>query len=125
MGFWIFMLIVNLLIPCTMICFGRIFLKKVPKEINFFYGYRTTMSIKNKDTWEFAHHYFGKLWYKWGLILIPLSIIAMILVLGKDIDTIGTWGGALCLVQCIPLVGAILPTEQALKETFDRNGMRK
>jgi hypothetical protein len=125
MGFWIFMLLVNLLIPGTMICFGRIFLKMAPKEINSIIGYRTTMSMKNIDTWEFAHHYIGRIWYQWGLILLFLSIVVMIFVLGKDIDTVGAWGGTFCLLQCIPLVGAIVPTEQALKRTFDKNGVRK
>ena len=60
MGFWIFMLIMDLLLPFTMIGFGRYFMKKAPKEINSVFGYRTSMSMKNKDTWEFAHKYCGK-----------------------------------------------------------------
>ena len=56
MGFWIFMLIMDLLLPFTMIGFGRYFMKKAPKEINSVFGYRTSMSMKNKDTWEFAHN---------------------------------------------------------------------
>ena len=62
MGFWIFMLIMDLLLPFTMIGFGRYFMKKAPKEINSVFGYRTSMSMKNKDTWEFAHKYCGKVW---------------------------------------------------------------
>ena len=61
MGFWIFMLIMDLLLPFTMIGFGRYFMKKAPKEINSVFGYRTSMSMKNKDTWEFAHKYCGDL----------------------------------------------------------------
>lgn len=49
MGFWIFMLIMDLLIPFTMIGYGRSFSKKAPKEINAVYGYRTSMSMKNSD----------------------------------------------------------------------------
>ena len=66
MGFWIFMLIMDLLLPFTMIGFGRYFMKKAPKEINSLFGYRTSMSMKNKDTWEFAHKYSGKVWYVCG-----------------------------------------------------------
>ena len=33
MGFWIFMLIMDLLLPFTMIVFGRYFMKKAPKCI--------------------------------------------------------------------------------------------
>ena len=47
MGFWIFMLVIDLLIPLTMIGFGRLFLKKIPKDINALFGYRTSMSMKN------------------------------------------------------------------------------
>ena len=67
MGFWIFMLIMDLLIPFTMIGFGKMFLKKAPDQINYVFGYRTSMSMKNQDTWVFAHHYCGKIWYICGL----------------------------------------------------------
>ena len=66
MGFWIFMLIMDLLLPFTMIGFGRYFMKKAPKEINSVFGYRTSMSMKNKDTWKFAHKYCGNPSYAEG-----------------------------------------------------------
>lgn len=124
MGFWIFMLVMDLLVPATMVLFGRIFLKKAPKEINALYGYRTTMSMKNKETWEFAHHYFGKIWLVCGLILLPGTAVAMIPVIGKADDSVGTWGGVISLIQILFLIGTIIPTERALKKTFDRNGNR-
>ena len=46
MGFWIFMLVMDLLIPVTMVFIGKRFQKKPPKEINGIYGYRTAMSMK-------------------------------------------------------------------------------
>lgn len=124
-GFWIFMLLMNLLVPAVMILFGRIFMKKPPKEINAAYGYRTRMSMKNKDTWEFAHHYFGKIWYQWGCVLLPASIAVMLPVLGKNEDTVGSLGAAVSFVQILFLIGAIYPTEKALKSVFDKEGKRK
>ena len=50
------MLVMNLLIPATMAGFGRAFLKKAPGKINYAFGYRTSMSMKNKDTWDYAHN---------------------------------------------------------------------
>ena len=123
--FWIFMLLMDLLIPATMISFGTLFVTKPPQKINHLFGYRTTMSTKNKDTWEFAHKHCGKLWKTIGLILIPVSIIPLLLVLGKGIDVIGTVGGIVCCVQIIPLSLSLIPTELALKKTFDKNGIRK
>ncbi|MDD3796169.1 MAG: SdpI family protein [Lachnospiraceae bacterium] len=99
MAFWIFMVIMDLLIPCTMIGFGRYFLKKAPKNINNVFGYRTSMSMKNENTWLFAHKYCGKIWYICGLILLPISIVAMILVIGKTDDVVGSVGGVLCAIQ--------------------------
>ena len=125
MGFWIFMLIMVLLIPLTMIFFGWLLFRKTPKEINYVYGYRTKRSMRNEETWKFANQYFGKVWYRCELISVPLSVIAIALVFGKGTETVGTVGGIITMIQMIPLVGAIIPTEIALKKYFDENGRRK
>lgn len=83
------------------------------------------MSMKNKDTWEFAHKYCGKLWFRCGLVLLPLSVIPLLFVLNKDIATVGNVGLIVAGVQLVPLVGSIFPTEAALKRTFDQNGLRR
>ncbi len=49
MGFWIFMVMMDLMIPLIMIVFGKVFLKNPPKEINLIYGYRT-----GRSTYEVA-----------------------------------------------------------------------
>ena len=115
MGFWFYMLAMDLLIPLVMVLFGRRFRRRPPKNINSFYGYRTAMSMKNQDTWRFAHAYCGRLWFRWGLILLPVTAAVMLPFWGKDIDTVGLAGGAVCLAQLIPLVGALIPTERALR----------
>ena len=125
MGFSIFILIMVLLIPLTMIFFGWLLFKKTPKEINYVYGYRTKRSMMNEETWRFANQYFGKAWYLCGLISVPLSMMAITIVLGKGTETVGTIGGIITMLQMIPLVGAIIPTEIALKKNFDENGRRK
>lgn len=125
MGFWIFMLIMNLLIPVTMIGFGSYFMKNAPKEINAVFGYRTSMSMKNKDTWEFAHKYCGKIWYVCGMVMLPITVIFMILVIGKNEDCVGRIGGIIGGVQLVLLIGSILPTEIALRKNFDKNGTRR
>ena len=125
MGFWIFMLLMDLIIPFTMIGFGRHFMKSTPKEINALFGYRTSMSMKNQDTWDFAHKYCGKIWYTCGLILLPVTVLCLLLAIGKSIDFVGTAGGIICGAQLIPLAGSVIPTEIALKKIFDKNGKRR
>ena len=86
MGFRIFMLIVVLLIPFTMLFFGWLPFRRTPKEINYAFGYRTKRSMRNEETWKFANRYFGKVWYRCGLISVPLSVIAIALVFGKGTE---------------------------------------
>lgn len=125
MVFWIFMMIMDLLLPITMLGFGRYFMKKAPNEINAVFGYRTSMSMKNKDTWEFAHKHCGKIWYICGLVMLPITVMFMLLVIEKNEDCVGTVGGILCGVQMIPLIGSIFSTETALKKNFDKHGKRR
>lgn len=125
MGFWIFILAMNLLFPLIMIVMGRYFMKQSPKEINYIFGYRTNMSMKNKDTWDFAHKYFGKLWFRLGWLLIPISVIPMLFVIGKGEDIIGTVGMVVMVIDLILLIAPIFPTERALKKIFDKDGNKR
>lgn len=125
MYFWFFMLGIDMLLPLTMICFGGYFMKKAPKDVNAIFGYRTAMSMKNKETWEFAHHYSGKLWNRLGMILLPVTILIMILFIHQDIDIISIIGGIVCAVQLIPLIAVIILTENALRKNYDKDGNRR
>lgn len=125
LGYWLFMLVVSLLIPLTMIIFGRHFMHSPPKDINGFYGYRTSMSMKSRETWDFAHRYFGKLWFILGLILLPMSVIPMFFLLGKSVETIGNASLVIMGIQLLFLVAPIIPTEVALKKNFDQFGSRR
>ena len=123
--FWLFMLCADLLVPAVMIGFGRMFLKNPPQNINASFGYRTAMSMKNRDTWDFAHQYCGRLWYRWGLVLLLPSVVPLLFVLGRDIGVIGNTGLVVAGMQLVVMLGTILPVERALKRTFDQNGLRR
>ena len=125
MGFWLLMLLFNLLIPATMVGFGSLFVKKPPKDINAVYGYRTARSMKNHAAWDFAHRCAGRFWLRWGRITLAVSVLWMLVLLGKPTDTVGLWGGILCGVQLIPMLAVIPVTERALKCSFDEFGRRR
>ena len=125
MGMWFFSLICSLLAPLTMILFGFLWKTRPPRDINSFYGYRTAMSSKNQDTWDFAQRKMGEVWYKWGKILLIPSALPLLLVLGRDLATVGTVGAAICLWQLIPMLGSVAVVEWALKKSFDKHGKRK
>lgn len=125
MWLWWFWLICDLFIPLVMIVVGRMTWKHCPKNINSLIGYRTTRSMKNLDTWKFAHEYCGKLWWKLGwLIMILTALMYIPLYQGND-NMIGIAGVVLITIQCTVLIISIYPTEKALKEHFTDDGTRK
>ncbi|MCL2678976.1 MAG: SdpI family protein [Dehalococcoidia bacterium] len=114
-----------MIIPLLMLLVGLYFSNNKQGKINHLFGYRTGMSMKNRDTWEFAHELFGTIW-KWvGMILLPASVVAMLFTLGKDIEFTAYFGLAVLTVQLVVLVLTIVPIERALRSTFDKNGKRK
>lgn len=127
MNFWIFMLVMNLLTPLVMIIYGSIFEKKPPKiaRSKFAFGYRTVMSMRNEETWEYAHRFFGKLWFRLGIAVGLISIIVLFFFIGKDKDTVGFAGMIICYVQLVAMLLPVIPTELALRRRFDKYGNRK
>lgn len=123
MGFWIFMTCMTALLPLTMAGFGSRFGKKPPRR-NGVFGYKTARSTKNDDTWDFAHRYVGRLWRYWGLVTLFAALLVMLLVLNRDVETVGCAGTVLVFAQLVPLFVSIFATERALKRTFDRFGQR-
>ncbi len=122
MATWFFMLILVLLMPLFMIGFGWMFMTNPPKDINTSFGYRTKRSMRNQDTWFFAHKHIGKTWFVCGIVLIPASLVLMFLVMGREADVIRTTGFIILGLQLFLMLGAILPTESALKIKFDEFG---
>jgi len=121
------MLVMNLLTPLVMIIYGRVFEKKPPKiaRSKFAFGYRTVMSMRNEETWEYAHRFFGKLWFRFGIAVGLISIIVLFFFIGKDKDTVGFAGMIICYVQLVAILLPVIPTELALRRRFDKNGNRK
>lgn len=122
MGFWLFMLVIALLLPGIMVFFGQVFLRRPPQQINGVYGYRTRRSMASQAAWDFAHRTCGRLWFAWGLVLLPVSAALMLPVLGRAEDVVGLWGTVLVVLQLVLLFLTLGLTERALKRHFDEAG---
>ena len=116
MWFWITMFVCNLLIPVIMIVGGYMMYKHTPKSINGIYGYRTKRSMKNMDTWKFAHDRCGHLWWKVGwFIFFPTIIVQMPFTRCSE-NMIGI---VTLLIEGIQILALIIPVfcvEKELKE---------
>ena len=122
MGFWIFMLVIALLLPGVMVLFGQVFLRRPPQQINGVYGYRTRRSMASQAAWDFAHRTCGRLWFAWGLVLLPVSAALMLPVLGRAEAVVGLWGTVLVVLQLVLLFLTLGLTAGALKRHFDEAG---
>ncbi len=121
----IFLLLCDCLVPVIMIVVGRWLWKHTPKEINDLLGYRTTRSMKNINTWNFANKYGGKLWWKFGWIVLLLSIIAHIPFMKSSDNWFGILSLMVVITQTVVLLLTIIPVEKALKNKFDDNGLER
>ena len=117
--------ICSLLVPVIVIITGRMMWKHYPKNINGLIGYRTTLSMRNIDTWKFANEYCGRLWYRTGLLMLIFSIIIFLLLFKTSYNTAFKASLILIAIQCIILVATIFPTENALKREFSEEGRRR
>lgn len=122
MDIWIFMLGMGLLIPVSMILIGGYYRRNRPGTINAVIGYRTRRSMRNLKTWEFAHRYWGNLWWRTGWILLPATLLAMLSVRGMPEGTVGTAGSWLMGIQTLIMLLTIVPVERALKRTCGSDG---
>ena len=125
MWFWWTILACDLIVPTVQIVAGYILWRHCPKKINHFFGYRTLRSMKNSDTWEFANRHCGRVWLKVGLLTLIPTIVVHIPFYSSSDDTVGILGAIVPLLQCAILALSIIPTEKALKRTFNEDGTRR
>ena len=125
MGTWGVILIVVLVMAVTMIGFGLYFFLAGPKKINYIFGYRTPMSMKNLDTWRFGNIYAGRCMWITGAILLVGSLAALFAIMNSDETTIRTVGIIIIVAHAVMIFGSIISTEIALRRNFDSSGNRK
>ena len=124
---WAILLVDVFAVPAILLGFGRRFLKKPPQGINSAYGYRTSMSMKNQDTWDFAHQVCGRVWWRMGWLMLALSAVLLAWMQGRPGGEHTNWllGILVAFGEGAVLILTIIPVERALKRTFDKNGNRR
>lgn len=111
-------IIASLLIGIVTFLLGLMLKIIPPKKINFYYGYRSVLSIKNNDTWTAGNNFTSKIYMLMGTILAVLGVIGYI--------------GFKKLGFLVPLIAlpflfiiSFFVTELYLKNIFDDDGNKK
>ena len=125
MQMWFFMLFIAIVLPFIMFMSSFYFIAGGPKNINNIFGYRTGLSMINKDTWIFAHEYCGTLWLKVSIAFILASIVIMLCLIKTDQRVFVAVGFVIFIAEFVTLFFTINKTEKALADNFDIKGNRK
>lgn len=120
-----FLLVGCMFIPAILCVIGVFFLKRAPRKINRWYGYRTARSMKNYATWEFANKHCAKTLLKVGIVMLIVVSVAIFKLVECDEKTIELWATAIPLVEAVSVIFCVIPTEYALKQEFDDDGNRR
>ena len=129
-GLWMVMLVCNLILPLVFIGMGQKLTKDPPKTIDPMYGYRTIMSMKNQDTWEFAQAQYARTCRKIGWALLPVTALFLFLMwmLRVPVESMDYcfWQVGFVLLEAVAVVIAnYVPVERALRRNFDKRGVRR
>lgn len=122
MEYWIYMLTMTMIIPVIMIIIGIVFAKHYPAKINYISGYRTRMSMKNMDTWKYAHQVSSRLWFRCGIVLLPVTMICMLFFIGRSKDMISYGGLLITMIQLAVMILTIPVIDHALHQCFYEDG---
>lgn len=79
------MIYVIFLLPVIYFLVGLLMKMYPPKKINYFVGYRTRKSMRNKKNWDVANKYCGEIMIKLGFSLFLISLLIFILSIFKVI----------------------------------------
>lgn len=103
------------IIPLLTILVGYLMYKYPPKKINFFIGYRTYKSMKNKEIWEFSNKYCGKLLIIIGIIMLVITSLIFMINYLKLIEFTENILSMLILCEVMMLVISIFIVENKIK----------
>lgn len=124
MKFWLFFLFFNLIFPALMILMGIYFYRRRNSKITIYSGYRTVMSMKNNETWKFAHEYSGKLFKNLGISAFVITLFIHLGFINSKKNIIFTEAIIMYIVQMIIIILSLLLIEFQLKKNFDQDGNR-
>ena len=83
------------------------------KRVNHFYGYRTPMSVRSQERWDFSQKYFAIQMAKAGIVVMVLAFSGLLLLESK---TIRLWGSVFIVFVAITYMYS--STESELKKRF-------
>ncbi len=70
-------MIISIVIGFVFFVIGVLFQIFPPRKINSLYGYRTSRSMKNQQSWDFSQNMAAKELIKTGIVLLGISFLLL------------------------------------------------
>ena len=118
----VYYMITGLLLPTMLVGFGAIFRSHPPKNINMAFGYRTSRSMKSRESWDCANRYWGALVFRIGLAAEGVTLAVLAAGYLAAPGQMGNLSLVMSGLQIVLLFVSIPLTERQLKKRFDDNG---
>ena len=68
------------ILPILLIIIAILWIVFPPKTRNYFYGYRTTLSMKTKENWKLANHFSSRVMLCTGIVILGIHTIAFFML---------------------------------------------
>lgn len=108
--------------PVVVLIMGFVMYSNPPKMITrHYYGYRTRMSIKSHETWDYSQRLSAIVSIYTGSIMLIITVIVFIVFLKKSSDYLTAYVITV-VIQLIFLFLSYIPVEVALRKRFDKKG---
>ena len=91
---------------------------KRPENINGLFGYRSSFSMKNRETWKEGNKFSSDLQVKFALLFIAFEAISYFIIGGLNSFYLSCGFLTIISIAVIPL------TEHHLRKNFDKEGRR-
>ena len=106
---------ITVLVGVIFVATGFVMVKFPPKDINFLYGYRTSRSMKNQESWDFAQKYAAKEMMKTGFVLAASGLLSFIIDFGSSVNLLVG-----ILLVFLAVVILLIRVEKAIKKRFGK-----
>lgn len=101
------------------ILMGFITMKLPAKKINYLYGYRTSLSMRNQDTWDVAQNRGGFTMMIIGVFNCIFGVWSVI----QPIEINSEYAQMIFLI--LSAIAIMMMVESYLNKIFDKDGIRK
>lgn len=122
MRFWWVLFVCNMTYSVAVIIIGLIMWKHCPHNYNSIFGYRSSLSTLNIETWKFANTDCGKRRWKIGWVMFVAMALVQLPFYGSSEKRIALLAMAIAFIECSVIVHSAFLTERALKKNFTADG---